>query len=120
MSSAPKRKRWTTINIVALVLGFIVWWPIGLAILAYILWGREIEHTVHEEVRDLKERFGPSVPETGASTFESYKSATLRKLEEQKRRLEAEQEDFSEFMDRLRCSRDREEFDRFMNDRRSV
>ncbi len=115
MSTVTRRKRWSTINIVALVLGFIVWWPIGLAVLAYILWGGDIERTVQDEIRDIRDRV--TTPNTDNSAFNEYKTATMRKLEEQKRKLDDEQAAFGDFMDRLRRSRDKDEFDRFMSER---
>ena len=42
----------------------------------------------------------------------------LRKLDEERKRLDEEVNGFHEYMRNLRMARDREEFDRFMNDRR--
>lgn len=36
------RSRWSALNIVLMVLGFALFWPLGLAMLAYIVWGDEI------------------------------------------------------------------------------
>ena len=44
--------------------------------------------------------------------FEEYRSAALRKLDEEERQ-------FREFLDRLRFAKDRAEFDEFMSERRS-
>src|SRR6202012_4540830 len=33
------RPEWSPFTVLAMVLGFIVFWPIGLAVLAYVLWG---------------------------------------------------------------------------------
>jgi hypothetical protein len=105
-------------NLVALVLGFIVWWPLGLAVLAFILWGGDVEQTIRDEVEAFRGRM--STRRTGNANFDDYKDATLAKLEEQKRKLEEEQEAFAEFMQRLRRARDKEEFDQFMADRRNA
>ncbi len=37
--SALLRPGWTPATIALMVLGFVVFWPLGLAMLAYILWG---------------------------------------------------------------------------------
>jgi hypothetical protein len=47
---------------------------------------------------------------TGNSAFDAYKNDTLA-------RLEREQNDFEAFLERLRDSKDKTEFDAFMNER---
>ena len=42
-SQALIRPAWTPATIALMVLGFIVYWPLGLAALAYILWGDRLE-----------------------------------------------------------------------------
>jgi predicted CopG family antitoxin len=49
---------------------------------------------------------------SGNSTFDAYKSDTLRRLED-------EQRNFEEFLKRLRDAKDKAEFDTFMEDRAS-
>ena len=39
MNTAIIKPQWGPLTIALMVLGFIVWWPLGLAMLAYILWG---------------------------------------------------------------------------------
>ncbi len=94
-------KRWTPLSIAALVLAFMTWWALGLAVLAYILWGGSIDDAVKHAV----DRF--RTPASGNSAFDDYKRETLARLEE-------EQKEFSNFMEQLRKSRDREEFESFM------
>ena len=48
-----------------------------------------------------------------APDFDEYKAETLKRLEE-------EQREFKEFLRRLRMSKDRAEFDQFMNERRNA
>jgi hypothetical protein len=49
---------------------------------------------------------------SGNRAFDEYKEETLRRLEE-------EQREFREFLERLRFSKDRAEFDQFMAERRN-
>jgi hypothetical protein len=67
-----------------------------------------------ERMRDRMERrgfpFGPS--SSGNRAFDEYRMETLRRLEE-------EQKEFREFLDRLRHAKDKEEFDLFMAQHRS-
>ena len=49
-------------------------------------------------------------PSSGNRAFDDYRSETLQRLEE-------EQREFHEFLDRLRMAKDKAEFDQFMADR---
>ena len=94
--------------IAALVISFIVFWPIGLALLGYMIWSKKMicsgPATRH---RSRKLHVSRS---TGNSAFDSYRNETLRRLEE-------EQHNFEAFLQRLRDARDKAEFDQFMEER---
>ena len=116
--------------IAVMILGFVIWWPLGLATLAFILWSGRMgcssrhsarwEHKMHR-MQERMDRFrgraeGHSSwwsgsPSSGNSAFDEYKTETLRRLEE-------EQREFRDFLERLRTSKDRAEFDEFMSERR--
>jgi Protein of unknown function (DUF2852) len=110
--------------IVLMVLGFVFWWPIGLAILFFTLWARRMscwsghgyEHwqSKMERMREKMERFhgGWAGPSSGNRAFDEYRSETLHRLEE-------EQREFREFLKRLRMAKDKAEFDQFMAERRN-
>ena len=51
-------------------------------------------------------------PSSGNRAFDEYRTDTLRRLED-------EQREFREFLQRLRFARDRAEFDQFMSERRN-
>ena len=51
-------------------------------------------------------------PSSGNHAFDEYRTETLRRLEE-------EQREFREFLDRLRFAKDKTEFDQFMAERRN-
>ena len=53
-----------------------------------------------------------SAPSSGNRAFDEYRNDTLRRLEE-------EQREFREFLDRLRFAKDKTEFDQFMAERRN-
>jgi hypothetical protein len=112
--------------IAVMVLGFILFWPIGLAILAYLIWsgrmgcGRNGEFNRWQQRMTDKwdrkmERWGRDArgfASSGNAAFDEYREETLRRLEE-------EQREFREFLGRLRKAKDKQEFDQFMTDRRS-
>ncbi|MDB5643421.1 MAG: hypothetical protein JWN07_2738, partial [Hyphomicrobiales bacterium] len=54
---------------------------------------------------------------TGNSAFDDWRTAELKRLEEEHRKLEAAEREFADFLRNLRQAKDREEFDRFMRDR---
>ncbi len=94
--------------IAAFVLGFILFWPVGLVILGYTIWSGRMGCWKH--IRKSTRR--ASSNSTGNSAFDDYRDETLRRLQE-------EQQDFEGFMERLRKAKDKAEFDQFMRDRRT-
>ena len=93
--------------IAAMVLGFILFWPIGLALLAYMIWSKRM-FSGNCSVRSRQARH--AFKTTGNNAFDAYKSDTLRRLEE-------EQDAFEAFLQRLREAKDKAEFDQFMEER---
>lgn len=125
------RPAWITL----MVLGFILFWPVGLAILAYLLWsGRmgcgwnrgEMERwregatqrweRRRERWEQHMQRWGGhhrgGLRPTGNRAFDEYREEALRRLEE-------EASEFRAFLERLRMAKDRQEFDEYMRQRRS-
>lgn len=115
--------------IALMVIGFIVFWPIGLAILAYLIWsgrmgcGRDgdIQHwreRAAERWERKRERWerrwgAPAgLHPSGNRAFDEYREEALRRLQE-------EANEFREFLERLRMAKDRAEFDEFMRERRN-
>jgi Protein of unknown function (DUF2852) len=147
-------------TVVAMILGFVWWWPLGLAVLAFLIARRRygggrgpmfageeptgmFDHRMEryeykmaraqermergvaraqdrvERVRSRMERyysrtggwFAAGSSSSGNHAFDEYRADTLRRLED-------EQREFKDFLDRLRVAKDRAEFDQFMADRR--
>ena len=94
--------------ITAMVLGFIFFWPVGLALLAYMIWSKRMfsKSCTHRSFRDAGTVMRPS----GNSAFDAYKADTVA-------RLEREQSEFEGFLERLRDAKDKAEFDQFMDER---
>jgi len=134
MTSCSTRGRWHPLHVVAVIAGFLIWWPLGLAALAYFIWGdRFPREKVREKFEQAKAEFGgfgrnqrgygfagQSWSGTGNAAFDDYRRETLRRLEEERRRIEEEGRAFSEFVTNLRRARDKEEFDRFMAERNAA
>jgi hypothetical protein len=121
MLQSPWHPGWIAVT----VLGFLIWWPIGLGLLLFTLgsrkmgcwnhqdrWANKMERmqSKMERMRNRGFPFGPST--SGNRAFDEYRMDTLRRLEE-------EQKEFREFLDRLRHAKDKEEFDQFMAQHRT-
>ena len=132
MNTAIVKPQWGPLTIALMVLGFVVWWPLGLAMLAYILWGEMFGGSADKAERFVNrskawaENCGPGRHSfrhggfrntSGNAAFDDYRAEQLRRLEEERKRLDEEVSAFHEHMRNLRMARDREEFDRFMRDR---
>jgi hypothetical protein len=105
--------RWAWIA--AMILGFMLFWPIGLALLAYMIWGkhmfaRSCGHSRHKHDHAWGRHGFRAAQATGNHAFDNYKAEALRRLED-------EQEAFEAFLQRLRTSKDKTEFDAFMEER---
>ena len=112
--------------IAAMILGFFIWWPVGLATLAFLIWSGRMGCGHHWEgkmermqrkmdwMRSKMGGGGPNWggPASGNRAFDEYRTETLRRLED-------EQKEFREFLERLRFAKDKTEFDQFMSERRS-
>ena len=118
------RPDWTPLTIALMVGGFLIAWPLGLLMLAYILWGDRIPEFRRsaESFRAKTGNFGArshaSTHESGNVAFDEYRQRELKRLEEERRRLDEERRDFEAYVRNLRRAKDQEEFDRFRSERR--
>lgn len=101
--------------IAAMVLGFILFWPVGLALAIYITATSRWSHPMSQSCRSPRHArmqhaaFAAARP-SGNAAFDTYKADMLTRLED-------EQRDFEAFLQRLREAKDKAEFDAFMTDR---
>jgi hypothetical protein len=137
---------WPLGLIVLMILGFWAWWPLGLAVLAFMIGSRRMGCWNHqhnygdgtaasrhmsrwqykmERVQEKMDRLRARMERgrggrgdwwgqpqsSGNRAFDEYRTETLRRLED-------EQREFKEFLERLRFAKDRAEFDQFMKERR--
>lgn len=108
---------WTLgkMGLVAMVLGFIVFWPIGLAILAYNFFRRKGWDL---PITTPPGQYFWSRPATGNSAFEDWRRTEIERIERERQKLAEAEREFAGFLDELKKVKDREEFDRFMNSRK--
>ena len=107
--------------IALMILGFLIWWPLGLATLAFILGsgratlakgGMSRWFGATDHMRPAGTWWQPPPRRSGNQAFDEYRHQTLQRLEE-------EQREFQEFLARLRMAKDKAEFDQFMAERRT-
>jgi hypothetical protein len=108
--------------IALMIVSFILFWPAGLAILLYLIWSGRMAFwkDAGRGFAAQGRRYGCGgwhrgfhyTPSSGNRAFDEYRTEALRRLED-------EQKEFSEFLERLRKARDQQEFDQFMAERRN-
>ncbi len=126
--SALIRPEWTPATIALMVLGFVVFWPLGLAMLAFILFGEKLRafkrdansraDGVFAGLRRTKARYETHFG-TGNVAFDDWRKAELDRLDEERRRLDEMREEFDSYVRELHRAKDQEEFDRFMRERKN-
>jgi hypothetical protein len=122
--------------IALIVLGFMAWWPLGLAVLAFTIgsgrmgcgyhhggldrWQHKMER-MQAKMDWMRAKMGGgspwnagrgwnAAPSSGNRAFDEYRTETLKRLED-------EQREFRDFLERLRFAKDKTEFDQFMAER---
>jgi hypothetical protein len=120
------RPAWTPATIALMIIGFMVFWPLGLAMLAYILWGDRLDE-FKSEVNRATDNFtrnwgrtgrGPHYQaRTGNVAFDDWREAELTRIEEERRKLDEMRAEFDEYLRELRRAKDQQEFDSFMASR---
>ena len=119
---------WIALMIVSLIL----FWPAGLVVLGFLVgsgrmgcwtphrgerWQRRFKR-MQQRMQDRATQWygaaatGPAGQSSGNWAFDEYRAETLRRLEE-------EQRQFTEYLERLRRAKDKAEFDQFMADMRA-
>jgi len=128
-TSALIRPAWTPATIALMVIGFVVFWPLGLAMLAYIIWGDRLDGFKRDVNRatdgifagcrrnaDRAQRWGHGT-RTGNVAFDDWREKELERLAEERRKLDEMLAEFDDYARELRRAKDQEEFDRFMGER---
>jgi hypothetical protein len=100
------------------VVSFLVWWPLGLVVIGYLVGSGRMARWTGCGARRWQQRtqgdssgwWAGRSTSSGNRAFDEYRAETLRRLEE-------EQREFKEFLDRLRHAKDKAEFDQFMAER---
>jgi hypothetical protein len=100
------------------VVSFLIWWPLGLIVLGFLVGSGRLARFMGCGARHWQQHargnpcgwWNARSASSGNRAFDEYRAETLRRLEE-------EQREFKEFLDRLRHAKDKAEFDQFMAER---
>ena len=123
-TTALIRPAWTPATIALMVIGFMVFWPLGFAMLAYILWGdrldgfkRDVNRATDGVFAGFRRASQTVNPRTGNVAFDEWREKEMKRIEEERRKLDEAREEFDAYLRELRRAKDQEEFDRFMASR---
>jgi uncharacterized protein DUF2852 len=94
------------------ILGFMVWWPVGFMILAFIIGSGRMGCGYLQDKLERLGRCDWSGYHGSNRAFDEYRAETLKRMED-------EQREFRDFLARLRQAKDKAEFDQFMAERRN-
>jgi len=124
MTTALIRPAWTPVTIAMMVLGFMIFWPLGLAMIAYIIWGDRLDQfkaDVNKATDNVSGVFSRNsrfcMQRTGNVAFDDWREAELKRLHEERIKLDNMRAEFDDYARELRRAKDQKDFDAFMASR---
>lgn len=116
---------WSGLNVTAMILGFVLFWPVGLLIMFSNMSGRDVKD-LPQGIRDLwsgitgiwnrNDSFSrPDYSEN--DVFNEYQQTQFDRIHEIKEEIKARSRSFREFRENLKRRANEEEFNRFMADK---
>ena len=108
-TTALIRPAWTPATIALMVIGFMVFWPLGFAMLAYIIWGDRLDGFKRDVNRATdgifagcrrganKAQRGGNGARTGNVAFDDWREKELERLDAERRRLDETLAEFDEY-----------------------
>ncbi|MEO0329294.1 MAG: DUF2852 domain-containing protein [Pseudomonadota bacterium] len=124
-NTAYIRPAWTPVTIGLMILGFMIFWPLGLAMLAYILWGdrldglkRELNNATDGLNKSFKRSGRTKYHRSGNVAFDEWREEELARIDEERRKLHEAFDEFETYQRDLRRAKDHEEFEAFMKNRK--
>ena len=114
---------WSGLNIAAMVVGFVLFWPVGLFLLFWNVTGRDVQD-LPNAIRGLWSRVNgawrgngsDSRSSTGNNVFNEFQQAQYERIREIKDEIKARTRRFRDFRAKAKRRADEEEFDQFMSD----
>ncbi len=120
MSTGSGHQRWTAVNITAMVLGFVLFWPIGLVMLFWILSGRDVAElpgAIRQKWRWYKGEHSRDFSGTTDNVvFNEYQQTQRDKIREIEEEISTLEERFRTYRANAQRRKDRAEFEDFMSE----
>lgn len=122
MTKALIRPAWTPVTIAMMIVGFMIFWPLGLAMIAYIVWGDRLDQfkaDINKATDKTSCTFKRGISfkhhaRTGNVAFDDWREAELNRLHEERMKLDEMRAEFDDYARELRRAKDEEEFNTFM------
>ncbi len=122
-----KKSNWSCMNITGMVLGFILFWPVGLFILFWILSGRNVQELPAAIKRKWSEKFGGGKmtvmnerDDSGNSVFNAFQQTQYDRISEIKEEIRERARRFAEYRADAQRRADEAEFNQFMANKPST
>ena len=113
------------LTIAAIVVAFIVAWPLGLAALAWVIWRQEIKNSsLMQKLRRTQLPEAPSLPrfmgrKPTNTSLAAYLDREQQRLRDEQKKLNELVEQFEAFKEAERVARDRQDFEAFLKQQES-
>lgn len=112
------RQKWSAVNITGMVLGFVLFWPLGLAMLFWILSGRDVVD-LPAFIRSKWTQFRGNHNQTSGNSdnviFNEYQQTQRDRIQEIEEEIRKRETHFREYRENASRQKDRTEFDDFMS-----
>lgn len=128
MTNSMIRPAWTPVTIAMMIIGFMIKWPLGLAVLAYIIWGDRLEmfkddlnratDKVADTFKSATSKRETYTARSGNAAFDEWREVELARLDEERKKLDETMAEFDRYQSDLRRARDKDEFDEFLKSRK--
>lgn len=114
---------WSGLNIAAMVVGFVLFWPIGLFVLFWIITGRDVQD-LPDAIRSLWSRVNDGLRGNSSDSrnttenvvFNEFQQAQFERIREIKDEIKKRARRFTDFRAKAKRRADEEEFNQFMSD----
>ena len=114
-----KRANWSGSNIAVMVVAFVLFWPIGLFVLYWILTGRDavdLPGRISAKWNQFKGNSFSERPVSDNQVFNDYQQTQYDRIREIKDEIKERAKRFSDFRADAKRKADEEEFRKFMDD----
>ncbi len=111
------KANWHPVNIAATVVSFVVFWPIGLLVLFWVLSGRdalELPGVIKDKWQQLRGQFGGFNDSSDNTVFNAFQQTQYDRINEIKDEIKARSERFKAFRADAKRRADEAEFNEFI------